>query len=434
MRCTSLKATHAPIRVASRNYAQCVAAPCLVRRSDDAAGRLRLAPTPSRPRHARRAVCARASLIQPDQSWALLAALSTCAYGGAAAGQRTSAGRALSGPVCAMLAAWLAHLCGVLPAPGPHIASVQLFCVTLATPLLLLGADVRSIFERTRRMSAAFGIGAAATVAGSIAGYLLLAPLLRPLGDVAGDGWKLAAALTAKNIGGGFNYVAVAASTGLSPGALAAGLVADNVAGLVYFPAINLLGRNAKVGAQASGEASESSPTGLMLGLEDLLGALCVSCLVTAVAQAFGPSNALPAATALTVMLATALPGLLVRVAPAGEAAGTALLYLFFATAGASAGDPSRAAAYAPLFAFLLVLYGVHAGVVLSVCRVLGFSLPETLLASNANIGGPATAASMADAAGWTALRTPAMLVGCLGNAVATFVGLALGTGLLRNL
>ena len=379
-------------------------------------------------------MCARASLIQPEQSWALLAALSSCAYGGAAAGHRTSAGRALSGPVCAMLLAWLAHLCGVLPPPGPHVASVQLFCVTLATPLLLLGADVRAIFERTRRMSAAFGVGAAATVAGSVAGYVLLAPLLRPLGDVAGDGWKLAAALTAKNVGGGFNFLAVAASTGLSPGALAAGLVADSAAGLVYFPAVNFLGRSAKVDASMELTAAESSPAGLALGLEDVLGALCVSCVVTAAAQAFGPSNALPAASALTVLLASAAPGLLARVAPAGEAAGTALLYLFFATAGASAGDPSRAAAYAPLFAFLLVLYGVHAAVMLSVCRVLGFSLPETLLASNANIGGPATAASMADAAGWTSLRTPAMLVGCLGNAVATFVGIALGTGLLRYL
>ena len=431
MRCASLKATHVPIRVSSHKNSHRASVLCLVRRFD--AGHRRLAPTVGRPRHARRAVCARASLIQPDQSWALLAVLSTCAYGGAR-GQRTSVGRALSGPVCAMLAAWLAHLCGVLPAPGPHIASVQLWCVTLATPLLLLGADVRAIFERTRRMSAAFGVGALATVAGSVAGYVLLAPLLRPLGEVAGDGWKLAAALTAKNIGGGFNYVAVAASTGLSPGALAAGLVADNAAGLVYFPAINLLGRNAKVGAEAQGAAADTPPVGLALGLEDVLGALCVSCLVTAVAQAFGPSHALPAATALTVLLATAAPGLLVRVAPAGEAAGTALLYLFFATAGASAGDPLRAAAYAPLFPFLLVLYGVHAAVVLSGCRVLGFSLPETLLASNANIGGPATAASMAEAAGWTSLRTPAMLVGCLGNAVATFVGLALGTSLLRNL
>jgi uncharacterized membrane protein len=373
-----------------------------------------------------------APLIQPSESWSLLAALCTCAYGGAAAGKHTAAGRALSGPVSAMLIAWAAHLCGVLPAPGTHFASLQLQCVTLATPLLLLGADVRAIFARTRRMSAAFGVGALGTVLGSIAGFALLAPLLRPLGVADGDGWKLAAALTAKNIGGGFNYVAVAASAGMSAPALAAGIVCDNVAGLIYFPLINFLGRDAVASAQPAADAGDAPAAAP--GLEDLLGALCVSCVITAVAQAFGPSNALPAATALAVLLATAVPGWLVRIAPAGEAIGQVLLYVFFATAGASAGDPSRAAAYAPLFGFLLVLYGTHLAVVLSAGRALGFSLPETLLASNANIGGPATAASMADAAGWTELRTPALLVGNLGNAVATFVGLTLGTGLLRHL
>ena len=434
MLCTSLTAPHGRIHVVSSHTARRVAAQ-LRARCPDAGCLRRLAPAASR--RARRAVCVRAALlpwaplIQPSESWALLAALSTCAYGGAAAGKHTGAGRALSGPVCAMLLAWAAHLCGALPPPGPHFASVQLWCVTLATPLLLLGADLRAIFARTRRLSVAFAVGAAATVLGSVAGFALLAPLLQPLGDAVGDGWKLAAALTAKNIGGGFNYIAVAASLGLSGPALAAGLVADNVAGLIYFPTVNFLGRSAVASAEPPDAAADASPAP---ALEDLLAALCVSCVITAAAQAFGPSNALPAATALAVLLATAAPGMLVRVAPAGEAIGQALLYIFFATAGASAGDPSRAAAYAPLFAFLLVLYGVHFAVVLSACRALGFSLPEALLASNANIGGPATAASMADAAGWTSLRTPALLVGSLGNAVATFIGLALGTGLLRHM
>ena len=434
MRCARLTATRAPLHAASSRHTRC-AAPLLRTRRPDAARLRRPAPTG---RSSRRVALVRAALlpwaplIQPSESWSLLAALCTCAYGGAAAGKHTAAGRALSGPVSAMLIAWAAHLCGVLPAPGTHFASLQLQCVTLATPLLLLGADVRAIFARTRRMSAAFGVGALGTVLGSIAGFALLAPLLRPLGVADGDGWKLAAALTAKNIGGGFNYVAVAASAGMSAPALAAGIVCDNVAGLIYFPLINFLGCDAVASAQPAADAGDAPAAAP--GLEDLLGALCVSCVITAVAQAFGPSNALPAATALAVLLATSLPGWLVRIAPAGEAIGQVLLYVFFATAGASAGDPSRAAAYAPLFGFLLVLYGTHLAVVLSAGRALGFSLPETLLASNANIGGPATAASMADAAGWTALRTPALLVGNLGNAVATFVGLTLGTGLLRHL
>ena len=56
----------------------------------------------------------------------------------------------------------------------------------------------------------------------------------------------------------------------------------------------------------------------------------------------------------------------------------------------------------------------------------LGFTREESLLASNANIGGPATAASLAATKGWTQLVAPGILAGLLGNVIATFVGLGL--------
>ncbi len=56
---------------------------------------------------------------------------------------------------------------------------------------------------------------------------------------------------------------------------------------------------------------------------------------------------------------------------------------------------------------------------------------PQAVLtASNAAIGGPGTAAAMASSRGWTAQVTPAMLVGTLGYAVGTPLGLAVGLAL----
>jgi hypothetical protein len=58
--------------------------------------------------------------------------------------------------------------------------------------------------KETGRLLFAFGWGALATVAGSLLAFKLL-----PLRVLGADGWKVAAALTARHIGGSVNYVAV---------------------------------------------------------------------------------------------------------------------------------------------------------------------------------------------------------------------------------
>ena len=61
------------------------------------------------------------------------------------------------------------------------------------------------------------------------------------LGGVDADGWKVAAALLAKNIGGGINFIAVSETLGVSPAVVAAGLTIDNIGALFYFPAVSYL-------------------------------------------------------------------------------------------------------------------------------------------------------------------------------------------------
>eukprot|EP00957_Ditylum_brightwellii_P201445 15325682-Ditylum_brightwellii.AAC.1 len=56
-----------------------------------------------------------------------------------------------------------------------------------------------------------------------------------------GDGMKIAAALMAKNVGGGVNYIAVCNSLQASPNAVAAGLCVDNIFALIYFPIVSAL-------------------------------------------------------------------------------------------------------------------------------------------------------------------------------------------------
>lgn len=135
----------------------------------------------------------------------------------------------------------------------------------------------------------------------------------------------------------------------------------------------------------------------------------------------------------LAVAAATTLPRSVGSLQGAGSELGTVVLYLFFATAGwtgGALGATTLLAGAGALLAFLLVLYGAHLAVVLAGGAALSraspallaplFSRPLLLVASNANIGGPATASALAVGCGWPSLVTPALLVGNLGYAVAT--------------
>lgn len=157
--------------------------------------------------------------------------------------------------------------------------------------------------------------------------------------------------------------------------------------------------------------------------------ALCVGALSQHLA---GAGYDVPLATMLTVGLATLAPRLMRPLSTAGDQMGTLVLYLFFASAGWTGGGVSSSlmAGGPVLLSFLLILYTVHLSIIAAVGELMRrsrfFRLPLLLVASNANIGGPATASALAKGNGWPSLVTPALLVGNLGYVVATPVCLLL--------
>jgi hypothetical protein len=85
----------------------------------------------------------------------------------------------------------------------------------------------------------------------------LLALTIFPLASLGENGWKIAAALCARHIGGAVNFVAVAAVTGIDGVMVSAALAADNLICALYFTSLYALARN--IPADGDGQADASS-------------------------------------------------------------------------------------------------------------------------------------------------------------------------------
>jgi uncharacterized membrane protein len=80
----------------------------------------------------------------------------------------------------------------------------------------------------------------------------------------------------------------------------------------------------------------------------------------------------------------------------------------------------------------LYILFSSHFVFSIGVGKLLKIPFREIVLASNANVGGPTTAAAMASNKRWKDLVFPALLTGVFGYVIATGVGLLVNVLLFR--
>ena len=131
----------------------------------------------------------------------------------------------------------------------------------------------------------------------------------------------------------------------------------------------------------------------------------------------------------ITTALATAFPQFFGNISGAQEI-GTFLIHIFFAVIGAPASIVLilREAPMLLVFAAIVVLMNLVFS--LGLGKLFGYSIEEITVASNANVGGPTTAAAFAIAKGWHTLIFPAILVGTLGYVIGNYYGIFLFTAL----
>ncbi|GIO21239.1 hypothetical protein J18TS1_43390 [Oceanobacillus oncorhynchi subsp. incaldanensis] len=102
---------------------------------------------------------------------------------------------------------------------------------------------------------------------------------------------------------------------------------------------------------------------------------------------------------------------------------GTYLIHIFFVVIGIPASITLIVQTAPLLLVFAFIIVAINLTLSLIFGKLFRMSLEEILLASNANIGGPTTAAAFAIAKGWRQLVGPILIVGTLGYIIGNYIG-----------
>jgi uncharacterized membrane protein len=129
--------------------------------------------------------------------------------------------------------------------------------------------------------------------------------------------------------------------------------------------------------------------------------------------------------TTLTVVCASVFPGFFGKMKGAKEI-GTFFIHIFFVVIGvpASLGMIFQRSPLLFVFAGIIVLTNMIFS--LGLGKLFKFNLEEIIVACNATVGGPTTAAAMTIAKGWEDLVVPALLVGTWGYVIGNYAAIAL--------
>ena len=397
------------------------------------------------------------TLIAADSHWALLAILFASTFLAIFLEQKYQWASKISGAIITLVIAIVLVNLGIIPSEAPVFDDfVWGYAVPLAIPLLLLQTDLRRMHREAGRFLAIFLIGAVGTVLGAVLATVLLRGAVEGIPGAA-------AMMTGSYIGGGVNFTALAAAFNVDANLKASTTVADNLNMAIYFLVLLSVAGSAWFRKRYRHPhiddvlANGKSDTGETLAacywakketsLKDIALNMTYAVIVVFLSKLIGGffKDLIPADNWFLKMLNTFFGSEYVWITNlsliwstcfskqasnmrGAQEIGTWLIYLFFFVIGApaSVGVLIRNAPILLLFCMIIVLVNML------FCflggKLFKFDLEEIILASNANIGGPTTAAGMAISQGWVKLIGPCMLVGTFGYVIGTWLGILVGS------
>jgi len=398
------------------------------------------------------------TLIHPENTWVLMSVMMAAVAASIYLEQRYAWASRLSGAVIALLIALALVNTGIIPAHAVLYDDIVWgYVVPLAIPLLLLQTNIRRIWRETGRLLAIFLIGSVGRAAAAATGCVLPPP---PTGGLP----QVAAMMTGSYIGGGVNFTALADAFKVSGTLVSSTIVADNLNMALYFLILLGIAGNSffrrfyphplideveQSGVSEEGKTLAASYWGRKdVSLQDIAMCVTYAVVVVTISKFLGATlSALvpPDGSWLSKMGGTFLGSQYVWITlismifasvfekqansmNGAQEIGTFFIYMFFFVIGVPASIMEILTNAPMLFVFCFIMVVVNMLFCLIGGKILNFALEDILVASNANIGGPTTAAGLAISQGWTKLVGPAMLVGTFGYAIGTYIGIIVGS------
>lgn len=358
----------------------------------------------------------------------------------------------VSGAIIALIFALLLSNFKIIPTESIVYDQVWGFIIPLALPLLLFQIDIKAIWKESGRLLGIFLLSSVGTVVGTFAAFFILKEHI-PYLD------KLSAMMSASYIGGGVNFAAMTLKFDPPKDVISAAVVADNlmtaifILTLMLIPTLQFFRKKFNTphideieGTQIGGQDEYFKRK--EISLLDIALNFGAAFFIVGVSFKLSEflTNVLPKAknnipyemftgivtdkylilTTLTFILLLIFPEFFRRLNGSNEF-GTFLIYLFFFVLGIPASIPLIIQTAPLLLIFVFIIAMLNLMVSLIAGKLIGADLEEILLASNANIGGPTTAAALAIAKGWHKLIGPILVVGTLGYIIGNYIGTAIG-------
>jgi uncharacterized membrane protein len=318
----------------------------------------------------------------------------------------------------------------------PIYDGVFTYIAPLGIFIALLEVDLKSLKKAGLPLLLLFLLGSLATLVGVLVSWFLVQPAAA-IGPLAP---AVAGMYTGTYIGGAVNFNAIALHYKVNEAGtlFAATTVVDNLVGTPWIIATLILPKylqklfpRKKNETATSGEKSLSQES---ISISSISSLLALALLGMAVSKAvviwFPQVPEILVLTSLALVLAQ-FPA--VQQLSGKHTLGYFLILLFLAVVGTlcdlgalvEVGDLAFT-----LILFVTILILVHGLVVFGVGALFKMDWDMIAVASQANIGGTTTALASAESLQRPDLLIPGILVGSLGNAIGTYLGFAVASGL----